>query len=258
MYLKLILFLGLIINVVNGYSQSIVIVDSITKEPIPYVIVKYNHEGFYTDINGRILIDNNIDSIYISHLQYASKHIAFEHTDTIWLKPKIELLEEIIITRKNKKTEIIKPTKIAKNLPSFPITENLELLMKVSPNAKLIDKVLEELSFEFRTTSGNGLTDSLKAAFRVNLYDIKNNIPKSVLFSSNPLLIKPKKKGVFSVDLRNSYIEIPEEGLFVGLEFIGYYENNEIAEISPHQLFSLVLTDRENPYFSGETFIDIH
>jgi len=90
-----------------GQSLSSVIIDSVSKKPVPYVTVQLNNKGMITNEEGRFkfLLNENIaetDSLFISCIGYASigKPI-IEFTDSlIYLKPKAIELKEVIVSNK--------------------------------------------------------------------------------------------------------------------------------------------------------------
>jgi hypothetical protein len=94
----------LIINF-NLYSQ-IIVVDSQTKQPIPNVSVFNSEKNFInlTNKNGQIFINNDtisIKDLSFSHISYDDKIIEkkiIKNFDTIFLSPRIQKLEDVILT----------------------------------------------------------------------------------------------------------------------------------------------------------------
>ena len=95
-------------TVQHAQSLTSVIVDSVSKKPIPYATVQLNNKGMITNEEGRFkfLLKDDIkatDSLFISCIGYESmgKPIS-EFTDSlIYLKPKAIELREVIVSNKN-------------------------------------------------------------------------------------------------------------------------------------------------------------
>lgn len=91
----------------KSQNLSSVIVDSVTKKPVPYATVQLNNRGMITNEEGRFKFsfDENIgesDSLFISSIGYESigKPIG-EFTDSvIVLRPKAIELQEVIVSNK--------------------------------------------------------------------------------------------------------------------------------------------------------------
>ncbi|HET8737848.1 MAG TPA: carboxypeptidase-like regulatory domain-containing protein [Pricia sp.] len=114
----------LLLATTTAQSQNLgsIIVDSVTKKPVPYATVQLNNKGMITNEEGRFKFsfDENVeetDSLFISSIGYASigKPLS-EFTDSlILLRPKaIELQEVIVSNKKYTPREIIE--KVADNI----------------------------------------------------------------------------------------------------------------------------------------------
>lgn len=253
----IILFLTTILTCMKVYNQNIIIVDSITKEPIPYVAIKSSNDGIYTNDKGTCSIQNLItDSIAVNHLQYKAKTLALsDFKDTVFLKPKLHKLKEVIIQQEKRKTKKIKKTRKSKAVVSFPLLKNVEIMMEIIPKENLVDKIIEQITIEYRTVNSKEvIKDNLKVAFRFNFYNLDGDEISSLIYSSDPITFKPRKKGEVTLDLQNTFIELVDSGIVIGVEFIGYLEKSKPVNSSNNNLISLVLTDKESKYYSAETF----
>ena len=102
-YKRLLLQWVLLSAATFGMAQTIVVKDSITNEPVPFVSVYFgNDSGGYTDEQGAIAIPNEIEQIRFSHICYESKSIAKVTVDsqTIFLAPKNINIDEVAISAK--------------------------------------------------------------------------------------------------------------------------------------------------------------
>ncbi|MDB2606219.1 carboxypeptidase-like regulatory domain-containing protein [Zobellia sp.] len=92
----------------HAQSLSSVIVDSVSKKPVPYATVQLNNKGMITNEEGRFkfLLNNVVeatDSIFISCIGYESmaKPISEYMDSLIYLSPKAIELQEVIVSNKN-------------------------------------------------------------------------------------------------------------------------------------------------------------
>lgn len=94
-------------SVHHGQTLTSVIVDSVTKKPVPYVTVQLNSRAMITNEEGRFkfLLNESIketDSLFISCIGYASigKPIMEFHDSLIYIQPKAIELKEVIVSNK--------------------------------------------------------------------------------------------------------------------------------------------------------------
>jgi hypothetical protein len=88
----------------NIYSQ-VIVVDSLTKQPIPNVSVFNSDKTFInlTNIKGEIFINIDtfsIQSLSFSHISYENKlieNIYLKKLDTVFLSPKIQKLDDVVL-----------------------------------------------------------------------------------------------------------------------------------------------------------------
>ena len=222
------------------YSQNIFasdklltgkVINSKTNEIIPYatLAIPQNKKGTITDSLGNFKITINEQDlngmIYISALGYFndSLQIIRENLDeilTIKLNPKTYSLAEIKVTpQKYKLTEfgITKPNKKGWWNYGMP---GLQRAIYV-PNPKNIESLISSLSV-FIDTVGFP-----QAPVRVRIYSVKKDKtePDEDLLKSNVIIRNSKGGDFVTVDLSSHQINFPEDGLFIGIEWL--YENEE-------------------------------
>ena len=116
------------------FSQSIIIKDSQTKKILPFVTILYDGGGTYSDENGVFIIPKKLKKekeINISFLGYEDKTLLIKDLNAIvYLRPKIEDLESVVINSENKKIIKVEKEKAKK---STIITKHLELITFVQP-----------------------------------------------------------------------------------------------------------------------------
>ena len=97
-----------------AHAQQLIIVDSISKAPIPLVHVFDGKKGVVTDSSGTFFWkQKQADSLSLSCLGYAKKKIAaLQIRDTLYLLPKaVELMPVMVSNRTLTATEIIDSVK---------------------------------------------------------------------------------------------------------------------------------------------------
>ena len=110
---KILRIVFLIIGVVL-YSQEkeITIIDKNTRLPISQVNIFYKelNEGVLTNEDGKAKIHIKESDLSVSHLSYINVLIPTEKTaflnDTLWLTPKITMLEEVVVQNTNLKKKL--------------------------------------------------------------------------------------------------------------------------------------------------------
>ena len=100
---RFLFLLAMLSAVTFGMSQTIIVKDSITNEPISFVSVCFGKEsGCYTDERGMITIPDGAAQIRLSHICYETKVISkmTEYAQTIFLVPKNINLDEVAVSAK--------------------------------------------------------------------------------------------------------------------------------------------------------------
>ncbi|MBQ8628251.1 MAG: hypothetical protein IJ421_02110, partial [Prevotella sp.] len=70
-YMLFLILLTMLSPATFGMAQTVIVKDSITNEPIPFVSVYFGNEtGGYTDEKGMIAIPNEAAQIRLSHICY--------------------------------------------------------------------------------------------------------------------------------------------------------------------------------------------
>lgn len=82
-----------------------VVFDMETRRPVAGVRIFINPEGdAVTDRNGRFTINRRCSGVTLSHVSYESRALAgSELRDTVWLMPKMNRLDEVLITAERPK-----------------------------------------------------------------------------------------------------------------------------------------------------------
>lgn len=234
-FIKIFFFIFIIISY-SVYGQNTfqgIILDSITKKPVPYAIVRSFSFGSYCDSAGTFLFKNILDdSAYISCVGYLDKSVKInkEKKDTIYLVPFYKSLVPVIIGdyewQKNKKIQLGRldgKSKFRVNVPPTGLT-----VLKYFPNPEpLKNYIISELIL--RVDESASINYSTK--FRVRVFQAKDNVTvgEDILNAPDVFNLTTIKENLAHVDLRKFELNIPPTGCFIGVEFIGTNEEPNIG-----------------------------
>ncbi len=203
-----------------------VIINSETKEKIPYVNIWVENDsiGTTSNENGEFTLEiSRGDFLILSSLGYENKRIEISKiSNTISLNPKITELQEVIINSTKQRKELV----IGKFNDSevgyyYASLDKPEIKARFFPFDYIYSKTpyLKKLKFRIYSNIRN-------AKFNVRLYSVgENGEPKNPLYEKN--IIGTVKKGTknIEIDLSNLDITFPESGLFVSYEWLIIKEN---------------------------------
>lgn len=259
---KLLLFLLIFRTGISlCFGQNIYVLDSNTKQPIPYVTVKFgNNKGLYTNENGLFVVKiDEYSFLELNHIAYNTLKIEKGKVkDTLYMSPKIKILEEVLIQKTNKPELVFKPERKAHNFGSFPLFPQTELIAVLHPVAKNVNASVKNVSFFFSNNVEKmdeaDLFKKMDALVRINIYEVMNAIPEKKLYASEPLKISSYIKDGLVLDLSSQEIRWSEKGLCFGLELIGYIDGAQIA-YDQQAYIRPSLTERQNKMFYSKTYL---
>ena len=244
------------INNIQSQTRSIVVLDSLTNHPIPFVTIQFSKDnGTYTNEKGFFdLNQNSKDTLQLTHIAYNDFKIkASDVKATIILSPNAILLKDVKINNGKQITNFIDFAKKNNSISSWPISSNTELLTLIVPNIENANSNIIKLNFKFEKRKYNEIS-SLKTALRINIYDQKNEKIIDKIYSGNVHIIDASKKDYIDIDLNNENIELSKNGLFIGIEVIG--DINESGDIIKDKSYIRpVLTGNSISDYSAKTFI---
>ena len=199
-------------------QKRVILLDSITKNSIEYVNIKYldSSYGTLTDSMGVFMLDKKKGKeILVSVLGYKEKKILTKNiVDTILLKPKNLLLDEIIINNElheeygfhKKKSRFIRSK-----------VKRVGLAVYIENKNEDTGRVITSINYKIRKRS------KAISVVRAHLYTInkKTKKPDIELLDYN-LLIRLRKRGLNDVrlDVSDKNISFPKDGIFVALEWV--------------------------------------
>lgn len=242
----------------KSLSQKIVVVDSLTKNPLPFVAIKFNESGFYTSQKGDFNLNQiNADFFEVSLLGYKKAKLKTVNVkDTIFLTNEINQLDEVILSTKKAVTKELKLSKSPKKFGSWVLQPKSEILTSIYPTEEIKNFHIDKINIEFaKIREKIELKNSnVKAYVRLHLYEIENNKPSNSIYSSEPINVNSFKKDNITFDISKNYITLRKDGIFIGLELIGYYTDEKIYNDS-NPIVRPLLTDKGNNSYESKTFI---
>jgi|GEM_PF-2326130 len=212
----------------KAQTKNYFIVDSITKEAIPYATISIfaNSTGTYSDSKGTfdIAIKDSLVKIYCLGYETKSFNLKKLLNDTLLLYPVTYDLNEIIVREpeKTKKTEIgFYHSKHGIGRSLMPGGEMVVYIPNNTGDTPYIEDIL--IGIETRIHKAINWREGFVGVYKVNIYAVN---PESVVPSSSIL----KKDLIFTtanlqekniIDVSEYNIEFPVDGVFIGIEWIG-------------------------------------
>lgn len=223
-------------------QEKVEFLDAENRQPVAYASIAFG-EGFggYTDSEGYFTFQEK-QTFTVSMLGYKTLNVTQEDfKEAILLEAESLLLDEVTITKKSGKLKVSKQKPYWKNatwLDAFTPQIGNEIAVLI-PNEKKKDMALSKISIPiainpfriFDKQSKNNFKQFEElpyAIIRIRFYSNENNKPYELLYSDEIIANIHNFNEKFSeVDLESYNIEIPENGLFVGIEFIGFADKNQ-------------------------------
>lgn len=237
------------------WSQKIItVLDSITKEPLPYTTVTYlgTSSGTYTNELGKCMIDKYKDSILFSHLGYQNKIVNLLDIDSIFMQPSITKLDEVIIN-KNTINKKIGLDKKKSNISWYATTKTEYLcLIELKPNYKNSTVTKVHIPIK-KSKTPNRSTKSLKAIVRVNIYSSIDGLPYEKIFTSLPAKASLNSKDILEFEIENT-IDM-DNTFYIGVETIGYVDENSNLVETKTGFLKLKFTQKNNEDFNIKTYV---
>ena len=256
--MKYISFLIFIISIQLGFSQTFV-KDSLNNQPVSFATIDFgNGYGTFADEEGKFYYSEKlykgIDTLAISALGYKKKKVATNQLgNSVLLNQESSMLEEVIVTATPKgkyKLVTLKPNGHEDYFKCWLPTIESEIAVffpNNSPNTKRISKLLLPIKTEAKNWDKRHKDKHEKrpfsTLFRVQFYDNNNGLPGDVLTYEKILFIANQDTDpIFEFDVTNSNIIIPEDGIFVSIQVLGYTDKE--GKLLPNKKYKEVETKR--------------
>ena len=221
-----VIILFLISNFCFSQLKS-VIIDSETKEKIPYVNIWVENENIGTTSNEKGEFELEIDGpkiILFSAIGFETKKISSDSIKNILeLKPLITELDEIIINSKKLTEElVIGKFKKSKINHYFACGTHPWISARFFKYKEAYDKT--SYLKKIRILTKSNVKDS---KFNIRLYDVnENGEPENYIYDQNIIGIAKKGKKITEIDVSKLNIEFPKDGFFIAFEWL-IIENNK-------------------------------
>lgn len=251
-----------------SFSQSIIVLDSVTKEAVPFTAIKTGkNTGFYTSVKGVLqkhLIHNVMDTIHLSAIGYKEKKYVLQNSkqnDTLWLVPKIEQLNEVLVSATKYKVTTLGYANKKQRL-TWNINQKSKLATLLKPQKQIGRNKIKSIRIPIdkqrmrKTKEGwNKHTEKFSSVFRLHVYSVKAELPdKNVL--SKPLLIycNDDADDILNIDISEEHIEFKQEGIFLILEMIGELDTNQNIVNVENPLPGFKFTNKKTRDFVSKSF----
>ena len=263
-YRRLLLLMTMLLTATFGMAQTVIVKDSITNEPIPFVSVYFgNDTGGYTDKKGAIAIPNEAAKMRLSHICYETKSISKITVDsqTIFLVPKSINLDEVAISAKVPKR--IKTTEVglmkAKTQTKHKGANGFEMAMFIPYDSTwtetpYIHSILASLDYSTHYLVFTEIKNPIYATLRFDLRlpDAKTGAPKDEsLIDGGIILPSGQKLGKDGISLTRP-IPFPQTGVFVVVEWITTAQVSESCNLVPS--LNMTLDEVDNRTWNKKTF----
>lgn len=198
----------LISNLNWGQNNKVqgVIKDSETFQPIPYVNIysendlRNNSTGSISNENGEFTIINNKSKIIFSHINYEPFSIESERNlKEILLKPKIYVLDEIVISNLNPKDYLKKIIKLSKN----KIDKNTLLKGYCREIVKINNEYTKysDALVDYYIKKGNGKSNLVLGQHRaLKSTSLNNEDEKSIGNDNSPINVQDYVKNAYNFE----------------------------------------------------------
>ena len=214
-------------------AQTISIRDGQNKETIAFATISFGDGmGNFADENGLFEFSRekyaDIDTLFISAMGYAEKAVpTLSLPNEVFLQSEVSQLSEVIVSAtKQGKFKLQKERPITHTdvfacwLPT--VESEVAVLFnrqegKVTQISKLSLPINAERAYE---SKGKGKFATL---FRLQFYENENSEPGSAIGYENVVFsISEEEDKVFELDVLSKGIYIPENGIFVSVQVLGY------------------------------------
>lgn len=224
-----------------SFSQT-KIKDAQSGYPVSYATVSFNNgNGLFANDEGEFLFTKklypDIDTLYISALGYKDLKIpTINLSETILMDTETNALDEVLITAKidrKFKEENIKPYLDDDYYHCWLPTIESEIAVYFSNPSEALKKVtkvhfpitLESKDWDKRNRS-NADKKPFSTLFKVKFYNNENGYPgKEILYRTIVFRATEKNGDEFVLDVSEEDIFIPQSGVFVSLQVLGYTDD---------------------------------
>ncbi|WP_027067810.1 carboxypeptidase-like regulatory domain-containing protein [Maribacter sp. Hel_I_7] len=246
-----------------GHAQEVLVeghvFDEKSKTSVPYANISFlkTLKGTSSDEDGYFYIDvpeSYLErDVHISALGFKDTIMSakvISENKKIYLKEESFELEEVVVSHSLGDSQVLNPISSYSIKSGFSSAETPWVLALYFPNIGAAKKYLERITIYVQKNSKFKRESS---KFRLRLYDVDKNTrkPNHDLIRKSIILESSKTEDFVSIDLSSMGIRIPEEGIYVGLEWLflpyNWYTNTYKHAITNKK----VIEDRFAPTFAA-------
>jgi len=233
--------------------------DNNSKDPIPYVNLSFLNtlKGTSTDEEGHFFLDiptpylekqvhisslGYKDTIIDAKMLYAAKRFSM-------VEESFEL-DEVVVSQKLGNSDVLNPISSYSLTSGFSSSATPWVLALYFPNIGAQKKYVDKVTIFLKK---NENFNRASAKFRLRIYDVDQvtKKPSADLLRKSIVLEHDVNKEYVSIDLSAINIEVPQAGIYIGLEWLfvasNWYIQNELHPITNKK----VPEDRFAPTFRG-------
>ncbi len=233
--------------------------DHKTKDPIPYVNLSFLNtlKGTSTDEEGHFYLDIPEPylekKVHISSLGYKDTIV---EAKKLYAAKRINMVEEsfeldeVVVSESLGNSDVLNPVTSYSLTSGFASSSTPWVLALYFPNIGAQKKVVNKVTVFFQK---NAEFKRATAKFRLRIYDVDpiTKKPNKDLMRKSMVLESKVMKEYVSVDLSAFNIRIPQNGIYIGLEWL-FVPHNWYKKTGKHPLTNKpVVEDRFAPTFGG-------
>jgi len=249
--LAIITLLTILLTDNSIFSQSnseIIVIDSLTRQPIPYVSITFTARKNGTYSNSAGIFSKPIDNaIYLSCVGYHSKYASISSTtDTILLTPKLYEIPEIVISKNRKSKDI--EIGYAKEEPEFANSNSSggEIAVLISDPNEIgmhINKIVLRIFKKDYALKSNNI--DFTSVYMINFYNATDKLEVGEQINKDRLILKSDQLTKRTIiDVSNLNLQMSRNGVFVSIEWIGKenIQNKDLYVITQNLLEPFIQT----------------
>ncbi|WP_179335253.1 hypothetical protein [Winogradskyella costae] len=231
---------------------QITIKDSITTYPVSYATISFgNGNGLFADDEGQFMFTKklypDIDSLFISALGFKDLNVATNNLPQyLLMQPEAHQLDAVIIANKidrKFKEEELKPYLDDDYYNCWLPTIESEIAVyfsKTTNKDQQLSEVLFPIALESKDWKQRNRSNSDKkkfsTLFKVKFYENEKGKPGKVLTYETTVFRATEKDGdVYTLNVEDYNLFIPENGFFVSLQVLGY--TNDEGKLLPNKKY---------------------
>jgi len=231
--MRIYFFLLLFLVSIGINAQNIRVIDSTDNTVIPFATISFgNGLGTFADEDGNFLFSEkkytDVDTLYVSAIGYTEKAVIIDpSTKSVLLRPEVSQLSEVIVSAPKEGKFKFKKQKGQTHTDIFacwlPTVESEVAVFfdRYEDRATQISKLYLPINAETEYKSkGKG---KFATIFRIQYYENRGGAPGGAIPYENLVFsISEKEDKIFELEVLSKSIFIPENGIFISLQVLGY------------------------------------